>query len=292
MTGSTRVSEERLRGALTNHNLTSRDLTRLAQLVDYSHRRRQHPVRRLKPPKQDILCLIESAKDSGDLDEAVWRAFLAAHFARLSASSRDGSAESAAKLLYRFGDTPVWTWKRVASDHGKALKQSLESSEHAIHLSFGNHRSHEQPTTADLIETIRSFIKLASATKGPANIIRVPGKPSATERFDQLFHKLKRLHRFGRLGAFDFIDLLLECELVTACEPAHCYLKGATGPLRGAQLIWGKHDAEVLDPLAAELANKLDISCFAMEDALCNFQKAGQPCCGEPDETDHCTSEV
>ena len=146
-----------------------------------------------------------------------------------------------------------------------------------------------EPGAIKLLEIIRSFIKLAKAANGPANFIKVPGKPDPSRTFDELFEKFTKIHRFGRLAAFDFVDLLLEMRLVTNAEPAHCYLKHSSGPLRGAKRIWGTLSDAELDRRAAQLARELDVSCFVIEDALCNFQKSGhEPCCGDPDENGAC----
>lgn len=260
---------------------------RLAKLIHYSLLARGRPVPRVVPPSREILALIESARGVGDVHEAVWRAFIGAHFARLSASTRDRSAESAARLLCAFGNEPVWTWAHVSANRGKDLKAWLTETHEVLSLTFGNHRSHELPRNVDLWLTIRSFTQLAIGMNGPANVVKAPGASNAGERFDILFRKLSKIHRFGRLGSFDFIDLLLQMKLVTDAEPAHCYLKGSTGPLKGAQQIWGSKPVEILDDCAAKLAKTLDVSCFVLEDALCNFQKSGhKTCCGEPGEPD------
>lgn len=284
--------EAKIRAALNADRIViaSDSCHRLASLIHYSLESRQRAVQRIVSPAREILTLIDVAREAGEIDEAVWRAFLGAHFARLSASRRDGSAESAARLLCAFGSEPHWTWARVAADRGRELKIWLDATHEVRSLTFGNHRSHELPDGTRLWETISSFIDLAAKVNGPINLVKAPGASGPAERFDILFRKLSRIHRFGRLGCFDFIDLLLQTGLVRDAEPGHCYLKGATGPLKGAQMIWGaKKTAELLDPLASRLAGTLGISCFVLEDALCNFQKADhEPCCNKPDDDGNC----
>jgi hypothetical protein len=264
--------------------LPSARLMRLARLIDYSEQARRRGVRRLANPPSDILTWIDAARDAGDHHEAVWRAFLGAHFGRMSGNKHDGSVASAARLLCAFGAEPVWTWGRVTSDSGAALKEWLDATPEVATLTFGNHRQHERPSTIKLMKTLRSFIELARSTNGPGNLIKAPGETTPARRFEALFRKLKKIHRFGRLGAWDFIDLLLYTRLITNAEPEHCYLDGATGPLEGARQIWGKRPTDELNDLSARFAKELGISCFVLEDALCNFQKVGEePCCGDLD---------
>lgn len=77
----------------------------------------------------DILRLIGDAQRAGDLDEALWRAFLAGHFGRMLAGGKAGSgAASAGSFLLCFGDAPFWTWERVSRHSSDlALYWSLSS---------------------------------------------------------------------------------------------------------------------------------------------------------------------
>ena len=93
-----------------------------------------------------------------------------------------------------------------------------------------------------------------------------------SDEFDILYRRLRLVTRFGRTGRFDFLVLLLDLGLISA-EPRSCYLRGATGPLQGAKLLWGERLSKELDELAAELSERLDVSPIVMEDALCNWQK-------------------
>ncbi len=92
------------------------------------------------------------------------------------------------------------------------------------------------------------------------------------DEFDILYRRLRSVTRFGRTGRFDFLVLLLDLDLISA-EPRSCYLRGATGPLQGAKLLWGERLPKELDEMAAELSERLDVAPIVMEDALCNWQK-------------------
>ena len=93
-----------------------------------------------------------------------------------------------------------------------------------------------------------------------------------SDEFDILYRRLRPLKQFGRTGCFDFLVLLLDLGLISA-KPKSCYLRGATGPLQGAKLLWGERLPREIDEMAAELSEWLDVSPIVMEDALCNWQK-------------------
>ena len=102
-------------------------------------------------------------------------------------------------------------------------------------------------------------------------LIRVD-EDEAVDEFDALYRRLRPLKQFGRTGRFDFLILLLDLGLISA-EPRSCYLRGATGPLKGAKKLWGDRLPKELDELAADLSDRLTVSPIVMEDALCNWQK-------------------
>jgi len=218
-------------------------------------------------PDDDIISLICAARDEGDLDEAIWRSFLAAHFGRPSARPR---VESASMLLCGFGTTPKWKWKQVQRNW-KSLRDWLyDHADDLQSLSFGNHRKYESPKPDLLWEVIESFIDLADEYGGPMAIFTLKGDED--DPFHTLYRRLSKLHRFGRTGRFDFLVKLLDLGLITA-EPKSCYMRGATGPKQGAVRLWGKRGVRELERLAAEISVKCGVSPVVVEDALCNWQK-------------------
>jgi Alpha-glutamyl/putrescinyl thymine pyrophosphorylase clade 3 len=220
----------------------------------------------------DIIGLIRVALDSADLDEAVWRSFLAAHFGR--ASTDPPQIHSASRLLCGFGSEPVWTWQRISSKPLAFRKWLADHASDLQTLSYGNHRKYESKQPGDIWEVVNSFIDLASKFGSPKGLVTIdlPEPTVAGARFDQLYRRFSALWKFGRTGAFDFLVLLIDLGFVSA-EPASCYLRGATGPRRGAEQLWGKRPVGEIEELAAMLAEGLDVSPIAVEDALCNWQK-------------------
>ena len=219
----------------------------------------------------DIIGLIHLARDVGDMDDAIWRCFLAAHFGRASADA--DQAPSAARFLCAFGTEPYWTWQRVC-DAPTTLRTWLANHDSDLQsLSFGNHRKYESKWPDDIWAVVESFLTLAEENDGPKQLVTVADhKGDAAAQFDVLYRRLSPLWRFGRTGRFDFLSLLIDLRLISA-EPASCYLRGATGPLKGAKRLWGKRPIGEIDRLAANLAARLKVSPMAIEDALCNWQK-------------------
>ncbi|MCH7688733.1 MAG: hypothetical protein IH899_18970 [Planctomycetes bacterium] len=219
---------------------------------------------------EDIISLIHSARESGDTNEAIWRCFLAAHFGRPSAQG-DHQIQSASRILCAFCDTPFWTWKRVSKNTEVLREWLFECADDLETLRYGSHRKYESQKPELIWSVIESFVSLANEYGSPMRLITVD-EDEPIDEFDILYRRLRPVTRFGRTGRFDFLVLLLDLGLISA-EPRSCYLRGATGPLQGAKLLWGERLPKELDEMAAELSERLDVSPIVMEDALCNWQK-------------------
>jgi hypothetical protein len=105
-----------------------------------------------------------------------------------------------------------------------------------------------------------------------------PGAHGALEEaFDALFRSLEPVLGFGRTGRHDFLGLLGLLGLVNL-RPGRCYLEGASGPLRGAALMFlGREpDGEPVNRLEAQcraLARCLGVEIQVVEETLCEWQK-------------------
>jgi hypothetical protein len=229
-----------------------------------------------KQPAADVVRWIAEARDAGETDEAFWRASVAAHFGRLSAL--EGSvrqAESAGRFLCGFGQKPHWTWQRVASDLDGLRDWLDDHAEQLLSLQFGNHRHFESHQPTDLYRVIRSFVDWVNdhGHGSPEAAFATAQAADSEARFDILYHRLRDgVDRFGRLGAFDFVDLLGDMDLLIV-RPGSPYLADASGPWTGALLVWGSRPVGELDACATELAARLKVPVQAIEDALCNSQK-------------------
>lgn len=82
---------------------------------------------------------------------------------------------------------------------------------------------------------------------------------------------------FGRLAKFDYLALIGRYG-IAPISAGSAYLDGATGPLRGARLLFdgrvdGLTSGEVLQQLLDQLDGYLGVGMQVLEDALCNWQK-------------------
>lgn len=83
---------------------------------------------------------------------------------------------------------------------------------------------------------------------------------------------------FARLAKFDYLTMVGKLGLAPI-EPGSPYLKGASGPLRGAILLFVAAGAQLpavkdLDSWVIELGAYLGCGMQVMEDSLCNWQKS------------------
>jgi hypothetical protein len=84
---------------------------------------------------------------------------------------------------------------------------------------------------------------------------------------------------FGRTAKFDYLTMLGKLGLAPIV-PGRAYLDGATGPLRGAKLLFlgspnaGGLSTNELDTRVGQLGAALQVGMQEMEDSLCNWQKS------------------
>jgi hypothetical protein len=236
----------------------------------------------------DIIRLIVEAKTAspGDLDEALWRGFLAGHFGRGSANpSIPLEVESAGQLLCGFSESAspsaIWTWDAVSSDP-KVFRAWLYDHADLLweRLQFGNHRKYRSKQPGGVFKVVESFVDWVDQHGGkPQCAFTANGVKSPEEAFDILYHRVinpqppaHKIYDFGRLAALDMLILLGELEVLRV-RPGSVYLEGSTGPLEGARKLWGKRPVAELAWKADELARRAHLPFDIVEDALCMWQK-------------------
>ncbi|AWZ01544.1 hypothetical protein RHODOSMS8_02014 [Rhodobiaceae bacterium] len=222
----------------------------------------------------------------GNLDEACWLVFLAIHFGK---HHKDGW-RLARDVYGALHNSPVWTWDRVVSHRSEFRKWMVENEAtlqtDGVSRRFGNHRRYESlkaDSPKGTLAVIDSYIEWISppqthASKFSNAIASVGQDPKLV--FDELYNSLKQVTRFGRLAKFDFLCMLGKLRLAPVEAPS-AYLKEATGPLRGARLIFegsvnSKTPPVDLESKLHELGTSLDLGMQVLEDALCNWQKSPQ----------------
>jgi hypothetical protein len=214
---------------------------------------------------------------AGRLDEAVWLIFLATHFGKHLAHGWQRVRD-----VYSGLGNGVWTWERVSADTVD-FRRWLRANQHRIGGGFGNHRKYESlnpdsPTgTATVVKSYVDWIgPERSHSRRFAELVRAGGNDPRS-----IFHHLyesMRVARFGRLAKLEFLALLGRLE-IAPISPGSAYLIGASGPLRGARLLFGGSPiarlmARTLDDWIRELDDVLDVGMQVMEDSLCNWQKS------------------
>ena len=253
--------------------------------IEFVHHLRDsaHSPRRLDPgdPMFDPLRAAVLHARKGDLEEAHWLVFLATHFGK---HARDGWRLTA-DIYGRLGDGGRWDWKSITADP-PAFRAWLAA--HQAQLAgrrFSNHRKFESLRAASARGTaivMESYIAWVMGFGGHVAMVRALHKqvgqnPLAV--FDALYRSMDAVQRFGRLARFDFLTMLGKLGL-SPIEPGSAYLwHNASGPLRGARLLYtgavnGSLSARALDAKLEELDQHLQVGMQTMEDALCNWQKS------------------
>lgn len=214
---------------------------------------------------------------NNDLDEAVWLLFLSTHFGK---HGKHGWRRL--RDVYSGLGNERWTWKKVTADV-TTFRIWLDSNKANINGAFGNHRKYESlnglspnGTGASIASYLDWIGPKHSHARKFGELVKAGGNdPEAI--FDRFYSDMNVL-RFGRLGKFDFLALLGRLDLAPII-PGKAYLKGATGPLAGARLLFGnkadaKLSAATLEIYVGELDAVLGVSKQVMEDSLCNWQKS------------------
>lgn len=215
-----------------------------------------------------------------EIDEACWLIFLSIHFGKHSRSGWRLVRDVYGKL----GEDEPWTWERTSSDPG-AFFNWMSQRHQALSgngRGFGNHRKYEslKPTAKGTGSVIMSYVDWIrpygshSALFAHAQDI-VGADPKAM--FGYLYRTMSVL-RFGRTAKFDYLTMLGKMR-VTPIQPDLAYLTQATGPLRGARLLFGGATnsnilAATLDAWLVELDSHLGLGMQVLEDSLCNWQKS------------------
>jgi hypothetical protein len=214
---------------------------------------------------------------SGHIDEAFWLVFLITHFGRNLTHGWQRLRE-----VYSGLGGQTWTWARVSANPA-AFRAWLLAHQDQIAGGFGGHRKRESiradvpDGTATVVESYVAWVGPAHSHAGlMANLTQASGN-SPESIFDHAYHSMN-VTRFGRLGRFDYLCLLGRLGIAQV-RPGRAYLKGATGPLDGARLLFGGATNAalgwaLLENWILELDAVLGVGMQVMEDSLCNWQKS------------------
>lgn len=223
---------------------------------------------------------IRELTKAGDNEEAIWLSFLVT----MCGASEGPAPWQAVRYIYgASGDTTRWTWNRIRDKAERFRGWMTERREEVCRLPFGNHRKYEthdplkSGSTPDIVDSYVEWVEREG--QGSQVFIFQEGTCDRTVEaaFDVLYRMIT-VKRFGRTARFDWLCLLGNLG-IWPLAPSRCYLRGASGPLKGAKRLFGftaGQSLEVLEGKAMALANALGVPIEAIEDTLCNWQKSGK----------------
>jgi hypothetical protein len=225
-----------------------------------------------------------SSRD-GDHDQACWLTFLFTHFGK---HLRTGY-QLIRDVYGRLGNRPVWTWQTI-STNPDAFPTWLATNRATLENDgtpryFGNHRKYLSLDPYSAGGTGQAFVSYVNWVL-PFGSHRRLFEHAAAESghdpraaFNYLYRSMRQVASFGRTGRVDYLCMLAKLDLAEI-EPGSTYMTGATGPLKGAKLLFGEIGADVaprqLDNWLKELESILEVEMGMqiLEDALCNWQKS------------------
>lgn len=259
------------------------DSLRRIEYVRFIHARGHDPARQ-DPSSSlfDPLIAASLAQHSGDIDEGCWLVFLSVHFGK----HRIAEWSLTREIYGALRAARPWNWVNVSNDSA-GFERWLQANESNLRnagvVHFGNHRKYESLRVgpSGTASIVRSYIAWVTRHGNHSGLFQAAAAASTGDvgrAFDFLYNSMASVIRFGRMARFDYVAMLGKLELAQV-EPAIAYLNGATGPLKGARLLFGGSpnadlSCHTLDPLVAELGARLGVGMQAMEDALCNWQKS------------------
>jgi hypothetical protein len=212
-----------------------------------------------------------------DLEEAAWLIFLMTHFGKPAGSGWKRLADVYGKL-----GKGRWSWAAVSVDP-PAFEAWLASNWKKIGGKFGNHRKYEtlDPGSANSTgKVVSSYVawigSSGSHRRHFADVIRATGNDPG-KIFDALYRGMQVL-RFGRLARFDYLALIGRFG-IAPIAPNSAYLDEATGPAKGARLLFGittsgRAGFAALQAGFTDLSSELNVGMQILEDAVCNWQKS------------------
>jgi hypothetical protein len=210
---------------------------------------------------------------SGNVEEAFWLVFLFVYFGK----HPHGGWRLTRDVYGRLGRGALWDWVATSSDP-RGFREWLDAHREdlkrdGVVAGFGNHRKYE--SLNDTGPAVETYVRWVNPPRTHQELmqkaVREGGDPRTA--FDRLYNSM-RVYRFGRTARFDYLTMVGKIGLARI-EPGSTYMKGATGPLTGAKLLFGvEAPVAVLERWLVDLDNSLNVGMQVLEDALCNWQKS------------------
>lgn len=220
-------------------------------------------------------------KSQGNVDEAFWLIFLFVHFGKHTIKKW----ELVKDIYGQLGNGQLWDWTAINGEPN-LFRAWLNQNQVALKNGrFGNHRKYESldalkatGTASILISYVNWINTYGSHTQMINAAINTVGDDEET-LFNHLYKSMSDVVRFGRTAKFDYLTMIGKLDLAKIA-PGSAYLNEATGPRRGASLLFeGSTEAKVsvkdLEAKLRELNAYLELyyGWQVLEDSLCNWQK-------------------
>lgn len=238
-------------------------------------------------PSDDLFDPLRAAivhQRSGNLDEAFWLVFLFVHFGK----HPRGRWRYLRDVYGALGAEDLWDWANV-SVNPDGFRAWLAANQVRILQSaspggFGNHRKYQSLDAYSPTGTgaaIASYIDWIAPQGGHVSRVRAAEQAAGGDRgraFDILYRSMDTVISFGRLARFEYLAMLGKLNLAKVVPPA-VYVSDATGPRRGARLLFGGSPTASIRPAVLEvnlreLNQVLNVGFQVLEDALCNWSKS------------------
>jgi hypothetical protein len=300
-----RVEAQRIDAALTAHHNTVRPLPGiqppanraafLEQFFESVHRVRYIArgvlARDIAPgradPSSDLFDPVKGAAlkaRQADHDEACWLVFYFAHFGK----NLNTGYRLARDVYGALGHGPAWTWQQTSADP-ESFRRWLTTHQATLRgdippRHFGNHRKYVSKHPTDpggTGEAFVSYVRWVLAHGSHRALFDAAAAPGHSRRdtFRTLYRSMAAVASFGRTARFDYLTMLAKLGLADI-EPGSTHMTGATGPLAGADLLFGTDRTTAtprqLDRWLVELEAALgvEMGMQVLEDSLCNWQKS------------------
>ena len=148
---------------------------------------------------------------------------------------------------------PIWTWAEVSANL-VTFRQWVAANEVQLkQWRFGNHRKYESLNATSASGTpaiVESYVAWINPPRTHTAVLQSAqqqvGHDSAA-LFNYLYESMTAVRRFGRLARFDFLTMVAKVGLA-AIHPPVAYLATATGPKRGARLLFGGSPVAAISP--------------------------------------------
>jgi hypothetical protein len=284
------TSFDREKRPLRGIRAAARRAALLEQLLESIHRvkfvavLRQRKLSELRAePNDELFDPLKAAilhQRRGNIEEAFWLVFLFVHFGKhVRAGWR-----YAREVYGRLGGGGRWDWASTSGDPS-GFRSWLDSHQgelkrEGIPRGFGNHRKYESldaysPNgTGSVVESYVRWVNPPNTHRQLTEQACQQAGCAPRKAFDDLYHSMRAVARFGRTARFDYLAMVGKLGLALI-EPPSTYMHGSTGPVQGARLLFGNHENPVnLDRWLVELDAELQVGMQVLEDALCNWQKS------------------